>query len=787
MLARWGALHARLAQGRRLQQVVVASGAAAVAPFSSSSAPRAPSAQRSPYDILGVAPSASSAEIKAAFRRQAMRLHPDRLQGSQDATASDFLELAEAFEALSDPARRRALDDATRRATAAQTTTTTTQKTAAAAQTHSPYDASDPSYDERELPPFLQRWFESERRRREREREARAAAARASPLPWPLSLAERWFVGDAPPSPESEGSETATTRPDALDPRSAEAVRGALARCRAALQDELHSALMLAFFGPKAPRRGLPPGGLPRAFEAEERSDPKATPELLHLVSGRTLLGVVRERRPPLIEAGGGDGDGVGFLPAAVPLDLALPPPGGDCSPAAPAAAPPDPRQVLREVLGEEGDGVSWTPDQEAEVLARLDAPHALRGAYDWIPAPADLMLGGQRGSLLAMPPLPPLLTAVATDGDSDATALTATTSTRGGEDDDDEASSLGARRRRQLWEEATAQRAREKAQQPRASVDGDDDPDDDPFLRPTAAELALRRARALAAAHASAERARRRRWRRLVAAPAPDWKAEEWAFDELTPGVTVLELALTPGPAHSSESGVVAVGVRHEDPWALRELGMAAASSSSPSSATGEAPHLQQRGRFGSLASGLLGAARLPPPPAHAVFPLKVFVGGRFVAACLDDVIMEPHTGDLLCAVYRMATPGVNHLWFSRVTKPAPRLLCRVKRGWLPPSGTWLFQPRAPGTHDTGGWYVEAEGPPGSGTSALARPGYIHPSVFSMVAAFASLDAERRREQKASEARERRERWFGGWGWDGGVLGATVDPRRWKMAWKKE
>lgn len=43
------------------------------------------------------------------------------------------------------------------------------------------------------------------------------------------------------------------------------------------------------------PRRlSLQPGQLPSAFELDERSDPHTTEDLLHLVHGRELLGVVQ-------------------------------------------------------------------------------------------------------------------------------------------------------------------------------------------------------------------------------------------------------------------------------------------------------------------------------------------------------------------------------------------------------------------------------------------------------------------------------------------------------------
>ncbi|MEM8556815.1 MAG: molecular chaperone DnaJ [Bacteroidota bacterium] len=61
------------------------------------------------YDILGVARSASADEIKKAYRKQAMKYHPDRNPGDADAEAK-FKEAAEAYEVLSTPEKRQRYD-----------------------------------------------------------------------------------------------------------------------------------------------------------------------------------------------------------------------------------------------------------------------------------------------------------------------------------------------------------------------------------------------------------------------------------------------------------------------------------------------------------------------------------------------------------------------------------------------------------------------------------------------------------------------------------------------------
>ena len=57
------------------------------------------------YSILAVRPDASPEEIRAAYRRLAKRLHPD--VGGESVT---FHAVQEAYDALSDPAGRRAYD-----------------------------------------------------------------------------------------------------------------------------------------------------------------------------------------------------------------------------------------------------------------------------------------------------------------------------------------------------------------------------------------------------------------------------------------------------------------------------------------------------------------------------------------------------------------------------------------------------------------------------------------------------------------------------------------------------
>ena len=61
------------------------------------------------YKILGLTPAATPAEIKKAYRKLAFAHHPDRNPGDPQAAAR-FIEISEAYETLSDPARRRSYD-----------------------------------------------------------------------------------------------------------------------------------------------------------------------------------------------------------------------------------------------------------------------------------------------------------------------------------------------------------------------------------------------------------------------------------------------------------------------------------------------------------------------------------------------------------------------------------------------------------------------------------------------------------------------------------------------------
>jgi len=70
-------------------------------------------AKRDYYDVLGVARNATDDDIKKAYRKLAMKHHPDRNQGEAAAAKKSeekFKEAKEAYEMLSDPQKRAAFD-----------------------------------------------------------------------------------------------------------------------------------------------------------------------------------------------------------------------------------------------------------------------------------------------------------------------------------------------------------------------------------------------------------------------------------------------------------------------------------------------------------------------------------------------------------------------------------------------------------------------------------------------------------------------------------------------------
>ena len=62
------------------------------------------------YDLLGVPPTATEIDIKKAYRKQAIKLHPDKNPDDPEAGAK-FQAVGEAYQVLSEPNLRKAYDE----------------------------------------------------------------------------------------------------------------------------------------------------------------------------------------------------------------------------------------------------------------------------------------------------------------------------------------------------------------------------------------------------------------------------------------------------------------------------------------------------------------------------------------------------------------------------------------------------------------------------------------------------------------------------------------------------
>jgi molecular chaperone DnaJ len=66
--------------------------------------------KRDYYEVLGVGKNASADDIKRAYRRMAMKYHPDKNPDNKEEAEAKFKECAEAYEVLNDPDKRQRYD-----------------------------------------------------------------------------------------------------------------------------------------------------------------------------------------------------------------------------------------------------------------------------------------------------------------------------------------------------------------------------------------------------------------------------------------------------------------------------------------------------------------------------------------------------------------------------------------------------------------------------------------------------------------------------------------------------
>ncbi|KAJ2396205.1 hypothetical protein GGI05_001232, partial [Coemansia sp. RSA 2603] len=92
------------------------------------------------YAVLGVSPSATQKEIKAAFYKGSMKWHPDRNQGANEAHQK-FLKISEAYSVLGNEQKRQAYDRSQRTSMGSYT-----QRTSAPHRYHSTAFSSSGEY-----------------------------------------------------------------------------------------------------------------------------------------------------------------------------------------------------------------------------------------------------------------------------------------------------------------------------------------------------------------------------------------------------------------------------------------------------------------------------------------------------------------------------------------------------------------------------------------------------------------------------------------------------------------
>ena len=67
--------------------------------------------KRDYYDILGIPKGASDTDIKKAYKRLAVKWHPDKNPNNREQAVEKFREISEAYENLDNPEKRKIYDN----------------------------------------------------------------------------------------------------------------------------------------------------------------------------------------------------------------------------------------------------------------------------------------------------------------------------------------------------------------------------------------------------------------------------------------------------------------------------------------------------------------------------------------------------------------------------------------------------------------------------------------------------------------------------------------------------
>ena len=62
------------------------------------------------YTLLGISKNAIDADIKKAYKKSALKYHPDRNPTNREESEKKFKEISEAYEVLNDPQKRQLYD-----------------------------------------------------------------------------------------------------------------------------------------------------------------------------------------------------------------------------------------------------------------------------------------------------------------------------------------------------------------------------------------------------------------------------------------------------------------------------------------------------------------------------------------------------------------------------------------------------------------------------------------------------------------------------------------------------